>query len=541
MGKAIGIKLGKLVEVNHGNRKKRFTNGDNRRERKLKKEIKQLRQVVAKASNELYRRRTRRKATKKEKKIIKELKALIGKETTSYNLRNAREQWLDTLRYKNIKLAKCEEKRRRKQDNVMFQRDQRGFFRTLEGNVVHEGEMPEMEKFVEFWGGISEREEVTPNMPWMEVVRRQLREKVNQVNEFNITLEKVKKEIGKRKGWTAPGIDGIQNYWWKTLEPAQEALTRAFIKIKEDNKNIPVWWPTGRTVLIPKTKSPEDEKNYRPITCLNTSYKIMTGVVAKYLWEHMIENEIWDEGQLGAVEGVLGTVDQLIIDRCIMDEVKQYHRNLAVAFYDYKKAYDKVHHDWMLRVYRWIGIPDEVIKLISNLMELWKTRLETWSKGEKITSRWINISCGFLQGDSYSPVGFCISEIPVCRLLQQSRWYTMGPPGGRDVSRTHSLFVDDLKVYQESHEILKEVNEAIVQASHDTGACYGISKCTEIIFECGKMIKGEGLEVLEERMKAMDPDENEIYKFLGNEQADGIKTKRVFERVEEESKRGCKC
>ena len=77
----------------------------------------------------------------------------------------------------------------------------------------------------------------------------------------------------------------------------------------------------------------------------------MTGVVAKYMREHMIENEIWDEGQLGAVEGVLGKVDQLIIDQCIMDEVKQYNRNLAVAFYDYKKAYNKVHHDWMLRVY----------------------------------------------------------------------------------------------------------------------------------------------------------------------------------------------
>ena len=191
----------------------------------------------------------------------------------------------------------------------------------------------------------------------------------------------------------------------------------------------------------------------------------------------------------------------------------------------------------MLRVYQWIGIPDEVIKLISNLMELWKTRLEIWSKGGKITSRCINISRGFLQGDSYSSVGFCISEIPVCRLLQRSRGYRMGPPGGRDVSRMHSLFVDDLKVYQESHEILKEVNEAIVQASHDTGACYGISKCAEIIFECGKMIKGEGLEVLEERMKTMDPDENEIYKFLGIEQADGIKMKRVFERVKEEVKK----
>ena len=48
----------------------------------------------------------------------------------------------------------------------------------------------------------------------------------------------------------------------------------------------------------------------------------------------------------------------------------------------------------------------------------------------------------------------------------------MSPPENRDASRTHDLFVDDLKVYQESHEILRDVNEVIVQASHDTGACY---------------------------------------------------------------------
>ena len=44
------------------------------------------------------------------------------------------------------------------------------------------------------------------------------------------------------------------------------------------------------------------------------SYKIITGEVAKYIREQTMENEIWDEGQLGAVEGVLGTADRLIID-----------------------------------------------------------------------------------------------------------------------------------------------------------------------------------------------------------------------------------
>ena len=147
----------------------------------------------------------------------------------------------------------------------------------------------------------------------MKEIRRQLNDKVNQVTEFNITFEKVKKVVAKRKEWTTPGIDGIQNCWWKKLEPAQKASTRAFTKIKEDITNIPTWWPTGRSVLLPKTKNLKNEKNYRPITSLNKSYKIMTGVVAKYMREHTMENEIWDEGRLGGVEGVLGMVNQLII------------------------------------------------------------------------------------------------------------------------------------------------------------------------------------------------------------------------------------
>ena len=105
----------------------------------------------------------------------------------------------------------------------------------------------------------------------------------------------------------------------------------------------------------------------------------------------------------------------------------------------------------------------------------------------------------------------------------------MGQPGKRDVKRTHSLFVDDLKVYQESHKILNDVNKMIVQASNDTGACYSVAKCVEIIFERGKMVKGEGLQVLNERMKTVDPDKNEIYKFLEVEQADGIKKKEVYD------------
>ena len=75
-------------------------------------------------------------------------------------------------------------------------------------------------------------------------------------------------------------------------------------------------------MLLPKTKDLTDEKNYRPRTFLNTSYKLIAGSADKYMREHMMENNIWDEGQLGAVVGVLGTVDQLIIGKSIIQEVK---------------------------------------------------------------------------------------------------------------------------------------------------------------------------------------------------------------------------
>ena len=69
----------------------------------------------------------------------------------------------------------------------------------------------------------------------------------------------------------------------------------------------------------------------------------------------------------------------------------------------------------------------------------------------------------------------------------------MGQPGEREVKRMHSLFIDNLKVYRESHKIFKDVNETIVQTSHDTGGCYGVEKWAKIIFKRGNMVKGEGI------------------------------------------------
>ena len=156
---------------------------------------------------------------------------------------------------------------------------------------------------------------------------------------------------------------------------------------------------------------------------------------------------------------------------------------------------------------------------------------ERWKK--KSISIWSDVMSGFPQDEIYSPVGFCISEIPICLLLQESKEYRMKQPGKRDVKRTLILFMYDLNMYQESHKTLKDKNEMIVHASDDKGECYekALNVRKSSLREGENMAKDEALQVLNEILKTMDPNKNEYYQFLGVKLADGIKMEELYNRV----------
>ena len=121
-------------------------------------------------------------------------------------------------------------------------------------------------------------------------------------------------------------------------------------------------------------------------------------------------------------------------------------------------------------------VPEKVVNALTKLMEGWKTKLEVNENGKVTISRLINIVKGFLQGDSYSPVGFCLTEIPAAMVMGDTDGYTIGQRGEQKVKRTRSLFVDDLKIYRENHQKLEIVNKMIIKASMDTGAFYRVKK-----------------------------------------------------------------
>ena len=86
-----------------------------------------------------------------------------GVTITNAALASYKEIWIDQLQFKKIKFEKMTERGKRIKDNTMFEKGQRNFYSKIEKNEKFQGEQLEMEKFTEVWGGIWEKEEVTPS------------------------------------------------------------------------------------------------------------------------------------------------------------------------------------------------------------------------------------------------------------------------------------------------------------------------------------------------------------------------------------------
>ena len=178
-----------------------------------------------------------------------------------------------------------------------------------------------------------------------------------------------------------------------------------------------------------------------------------------------------------------------------------------------------------------LKIDERVVNVIEQLHKIWNTRIEMRANGRIVRSEIIKFKRGFFQGDALSPVGFCTTEIPLGIMLQRMPGYQMGPPNLREIKINRLYFIDDLKVIQSSETDLRMANELVGTISNDSGMKFGVSKCQEIVYNRGKMIRGFGMTLKEGEVRALDPSKSEYYTFLGVEEADGQMDRLAKERV----------
>jgi len=200
-----------------------------------------------------------------------------------------------------------------------------------------------------------------------------------------ITVGEVDLAIKRVHNLKAPGPDGIPYEWWKyalrntgdsaPLENLTKILNSHMRQIHFDafaEADLSLLYKKGDTSLV---------KNYRPISLMNTDYKILTSIIAARTMK--VAKSVIHMDQLGFVSG-----------RDIRDHTKfsQLLSGLndptlgkgTLLALDAEKAYDRVEHDYLWSTLETFGIKGPILDAIKNIYRKAKTNI--WVNGFNVNS-----------------------------------------------------------------------------------------------------------------------------------------------------------
>ena len=301
----------------------------------------------------------------------------------------------------------------------------------------------------------------------------------------SIDETKLRKALKKAKSWSAPGPDGIHTFWWKALPSAQSALADVLRRVVSGDLSVPDWLTRGCTLLIPKKGDPKSAANYRPIACLNTMYKAVTAYIASELLTYTYTNDLLPMAQRAMRKGRWGCVDCLLLDQSIGLDAKIMGKPLSVAWIDYEKAYDRVPHKWVMKVLKIIKCPGWIWRSIELFSKHWATVFQLRTAGKVARSTPVKYNRGLFQGDSLSPLLYCLAIAPISQVLNRTKGYTLWHNWERN-TMSHLLYMDDLKIYAGGPDKLREAMECVEKTSNAIGMRFGVRKCGTAHMQKGK-------------------------------------------------------
>ena len=435
----------------------------------------------------------------------------------------------------HIKCQKFLERKVQFHQNNLFRNNQSNLYAELNGKEDRgNAQAPKAKDATEFWSNIwSKPHSHDEEAEWLGRVRKKLA-RVEKQADVVIDVETVRAGVRRLSNWKAPGPDGVVGFWFKKLTTLHPFLAKE-LEVCLARGVVPPWMVKGRTVLIQKDPAKGTvASNYRPIACLPIMWKLLTGIFAEQIYDHLKDNNLLPDEQKGCRKRSRGTKDQLLIDKAITLDAKRRKRCLNMAWVDYKKAYDMVPHSWILEVVGMMGVADNVRNLLSCSMPNWKTML---TAGDKSLGT-VEIRRGIFQGDSLSPLLFVMMMVPLTMILNDensAKGYQIGNSGK---SVNHLLFMDDLKLYAKNQDDIDALLGLVQEYSKDIGMEFGMDKCAVLGVRDGKRVECRGVVLPSgDEMKEVD---EEGYKYLGVLQTEVDKNKDMKRKVSSEYMRRVK-
>jgi exonuclease III len=171
--------------------------------------------------------------------------------------------------------------------------------------------------------------------------------------ETEINILEVGQALKELQNGKSPGSDGLTPDFYKFFWPQIKEFVYNSLMQAAENKQLSIDQRRGIINLIPKKdKDPRLIKNWRPISLLNTDYKIITKLLATRI-KKILPQVIHDDQVAYIKDRFIGQNIRTILD--IMEYTKLEDKNGLIAFLDFEKAFDTI---------RW-SVIDDALKLFN--------------------------------------------------------------------------------------------------------------------------------------------------------------------------------
>ena len=143
-------------------------------------------------------------------------------------------------------------------------------------------------------------------------------------------------------------------------------------------------WNESIICPIYKKENSKECKNYRGISILNSTYKVLSKILCERLKPHVTKNI--GRYQCGFMPN-RSTTDQIFTLRQILEKTREFKTTTHHLFIDFKQAYDSIDRSELLQAMNLLGIPLKLINLCRMTISNTRARVKVDKETSDVSSQ----------------------------------------------------------------------------------------------------------------------------------------------------------
>ena len=309
----------------------------------------------------------------------------------------------------------------------------------------------------------------------------QLSEESRNSCEGNISKDECLESLKSMKLNKSPGNDGFTVEFYLTFWPQLGGLLAEVFNESFGKGCLATSQKQGVITLIEKEgKDQLCIKNYRPITLLNTDYKILSKIMAKRIMG--VLNEIIHSDQVGYIKGRYIGEALRLIDDMIFHCSKSCDEEIFLIAVDFEKAFDSVSHNFLFKVLELFGFGQSFCSWVKTMYN----GISSCVMNGGFSTGYFDIKRGVRQGDPLSPYLFLLAIEILAQVLRKDNIIKGVHFDNFEVRQI--LYADDMTLFVQNVRSITRIQEIFKNFFELSGLKVNIEKTNVMLI--GKK-KGE--------------------------------------------------